>query len=108
MNTRNVVFCEQDHKNLLEKLVKHSAKWREIGSYLGFLPSELDNIQARPLLLAAAPNSWLDSMLTEWLQWAPADSRESTSLATLENLGEALNKAGFHQTAQSLMRFYLE
>ena len=107
MDTRNIMFREQDLKNLLEKLVKHSAKWREIGLYLGFLPSELDNIQARPLLLATAPNSWLDAILTEWLQWAPGDNRESTNFATLENLREALNKAGFHQTAQSLVNFYL-
>ena len=101
MSTRNGL-CEQDHKILFEKLVKHSTKWREIGLCLGFLPSELDNIAARPLLLATAPNSWLDAMLAEWLQWAPEDSRGSTSSATLGNLREALIKAGFCQTAQSL------
>ena len=80
----------------------HRAKWREIGSLLGFLPNELDNIQARPLLLSNAPNSWLDAMLAEWLQWAQEDSRGSTNFATLEGLREALYKAGLVEAAQSL------
>ena len=79
---------------LLEQLQIHSAKWREIGSYLGFRPSELDEIQARLLLLNGAPTSWLSAVLADWLQWAPGDSRGSTSFATLEDLKAALNQAG--------------
>ena len=101
-DTGIVTLSEDDHKGLYEKLSKHSAKWREIGIYLGFLPSELDIIKARPLLLPNAPRSWLDAMLAEWLQWAPGDNRGSTSSATLTSLRQALIKAGFHQTAQSL------
>lgn len=69
---------------------------------LGFLPNELDVIERKPLLIPDGPNSWLDAMLTEWLQWAPGDGRESTNFATLESLSEALNKAGLVETSQSL------
>lgn len=75
---------------LYKQLIKHSAKWREIGILLGFLPSELENIEARPLLLSGAPNSFLSTMLAEWLQWVPGDSRGSTSLPSLENLKASL------------------
>ena len=69
---------------------------------LGFLPNELDVIERKPLLIPDGPNSWLDAMLTEWLQWAPGDGRESTNFATLESLMEALYKAGLPPIAQSL------
>ena len=70
--------------------------------YLGFLPFELDVIQAGPFLLATAPRSWLSTMLAQWLQWAPGDSRGSTNFATLENLKHALYQAGLGVTADNL------
>ena len=53
-------------------MVEHSAKWREIGTHLaiGFRPSELEEIQARPALYTDAPKSLLNAMLADWLQWA--------------------------------------
>ena len=69
---------------------------------LGFLPTELDNIQHRPLLLSNAPTSWLSAMLSKWLQWAPGDIRGSTSFATLEGLKDALRKAGLGAAAHDL------
>ena len=101
-NTVTTELSEQNHSYLLEKLTKHSVEWKEIGSHLGFLPSELNNIQARPLLLSNAPNSWLSTMLAEWLQWAPGDSRGSTSTATVDGLRDALNKAGLGETAHQV------
>ena len=67
--------------------------------YLGFRHGELDNIEARPILLQDAPTSWLSAMLAEWLQWAPRDMRGSTSFATVENLKIALKQAGLGATA---------
>ena len=91
-----------DHPVLLKQLQAHSAKWREIGSFLGFFPGELGNIEARPSLLSGAPRSWLSAMLTDWLQWAPGDGRGSTSFATLESLKAALNQAGLGAIAHYL------
>ena len=76
VKTQSTELDERHHSSLLEKLTMHSINWREIGSQLGFLPYELDNIHARPLLLSNAPNSWLNTMLVEWLQWAPGDSHK--------------------------------
>ena len=75
-----------------------SAKWDDIGRYLGFIENELEIIRAKPLLLASAPDSWLNEMLSEWLQWAPGDARNSTKIATLEGLRNTLNKTGLQGT----------
>ena len=65
---------QHNHSVLFKQLQIHSAKWREIALCLGFLPAELEDIQARPFLMSGAPKSWLSAMLAEWLQWAPGDS----------------------------------
>ena len=83
-------LTENDLQPLVQQLRYHEAKWREIGTHLGFRQGELDVIQANPLLLSGAPKSWFSAMLIEWLQWAPRDSRGSTNFATLEDLKEAL------------------
>ena len=96
------ILSESHHGSLFHKLIEHATKWREIGSSLRFRPSELEEIQARPLLLNGAPRSFLSAMLADWLQWAPGDSRGTTSFATLENLKAALNQAGLGATAHDL------
>ena len=49
-----VETTDSDHKHLTESdlpdLSVHACKWRDIGMYLGFQQTELDDIQARPLL----------------------------------------------------------
>ena len=82
--------------------------WRDIGMHLGFTQGELDNIQANPMLLVqGAPVSWLNKMITEWLQWAPGDGRGSTGFATKESLIHALNRAGLGAIAYSVSgKFY--
>ena len=95
-------LTENNHPALLEQLQVYSAKWKEIGSSLGFCLSELEEVQARPVLLATAPRSWLSAMLAQWLQWAPGDSRGSTNFATLDALKTALNQAGLGVVAHNL------
>ena len=95
-------LTEIHYASLFQQLSQHAAKWRELGTYLGFKPGELDNIQDRPLLSSKAPTSWLSTMLSEWLQWAPVDGRGSTSFATLEGLKAALGKAGLGAAAHDL------
>ena len=87
---------------LIKKLKNNAAKWREIGLHLGFLPGELDNIQAQPNLTQGAPLSYLGAMLTEWTQWAPGDSRGSADFAKLKDLKTALSDAGLGATAHQL------
>ena len=85
---------EADHHTIVFKqLVKHSADWRNIGRCLGFLPSDLDVIEAKPLLLKTAPSSWLEALLVQWLH---------SGEAKLEKLRDALWEAGLGQTASDL------
>ena len=93
---------QHNHSVLFKQLQVHSAKWREIGLHLGFLPSELDEIQARPFLMSGAPKSWLSTMLADWLQWAPGDSRGSKKFAMLEDLKVALQESGLANLAHDL------
>ena len=95
-------LSESDLPHLLGRLDEHASKWRDIGMHLGFRQTELDNIQAIPLLLTGAPKSFLRAMLSEWLQWAPNDGRGSSSFASLQALKDALNKSGLGATASSL------
>ena len=106
IGSENKLLQPRDFTILFEKLSKYSDKWITIGLHLGFLQSELDNIQARPLLLIDAPNSWLRAMLSEWLQWAPADGRGSDNFATLDDLSKALVKSELQDLAQSLLQQY--
>ena len=90
------------HQGLYEQLKPHAAKWREIGTHLGFHQTELSSIQAKPALFMEAPGSWLSAMLTEWLQWKPGDNRGSMEYASLEKLKSAVDKAGLGRTAAEL------
>ena len=94
----NIKLAAKHQSVLSSELKMKSAKWNDIAMYLGFINDELEIIKAMPLLLTSAPNSWLNEMLSEWLQWAPGDARNSTKIATLEELRDALNKTGLQGT----------
>ena len=94
--SKTLVTClnEAEHHSILfNQLAKHSPNWRTIGRCLGFLPSKLNIIQAKPLLLDGAPDSWLEESFTQWL---------CSGTATLETLRDALYEAGLGQTASDL------
>ena len=95
-------LTEHDLSTLLCQLSKYSGNWFDIGIHLKFRYRELDDIKVRPCLIQDAPKSWLTAMLAKWLQWAPGDSRERTSFATLDDLKAALNKAGLGIAAHDL------
>ena len=92
-----------DHPTLLSQLCEHAAKWKDIGTYIGFSQGELRNIQANPMLLMEEPpRSYLNYMVSEWLQWAPGDARGSAHFATLQALKSAMDKAGLAKAAKHL------
>ena len=99
---------EVHHAVLCEILKPHATKWREIGQHLGFLPGDLDNIQAAPLLLQTAPVSWMNVMLERFLVQGfkrHLDDAETESCkrgATMSVLETALNKARLGVTASQL------
>ena len=93
-------FLDKDLPNIYSKLKQYAVRWRDIGSALGFLQGELNNIEAKPLLIQSAPQSWFREMLTQWLQWAPKDGRGSSGFATRDSLHAALLKVNLGQLAQ--------
>ena len=104
LNTgRKTRLTTEEHYGFLCKALEiHAAKWKDIGRNLKFLPGELTNIEARPMLLLTAPKSFLHAMLEEWLQWAPGDHRGSKDFATLEALQLALSESGLGAAAARL------
>ena len=95
-------LTESDMAALYGRLNHHAHQWRDIAIHLGFQQTELDNIQARAPLWQGSPQSWLRAMLSEWLEWAPNDSRGSSSFATLQALKDALSRSGLGATAFTL------
>ena len=93
-------LTDKDHAHIYYKLRHHAASWRDIGRALGFKQGEMNNIRSNPMLIASAPNSYLEEMLTQWLEWAPGDGRGSVGFATKETLRVALLKANLGQLAQ--------
>ena len=88
--------------SLLKQLSEHVAKWKEIGSSLGFTEGEISTIQASPSLLTDGPRGYLRKMLSQWSEWAPGDGRGSADFATLEGLKHALRQANLGATAHDL------
>ena len=98
-----MIKCDKSHHTrLYQQLSEHAAKWRDIGIHLGFRPGELENIAAKPPLVAEAPSGWLSEMLSKWLEWAPGDGRGSVRCATLNQLKDAVSKSGLGRTARAL------
>ncbi len=95
-------LTQHHYPELIRKLKSHASQWRYIGLNLGFLPGELLNIETKPSLFADAPRSWFGALLSEWLQWAPGDSRGSIQYATLKALKLALSESGLGAAASDL------
>ena len=72
---------------------KASHRWQAIGLNVGFLKSELDEIQNKPLLVAEGSNGFFRELLGRWLNWAPPDHKFPTgsdlaSALRMSNVGE--------------------
>ena len=80
----------------------HAARWRDIGTKLGFTQGELDNIEDNQVSTTRGPESYLSRLLSKWLEWAPGDGRRSEGFATLKGLKEALRQADLGATAHDL------
>ena len=85
-----IIFTEKDILNLLRLLQIYSFKWNEIGLSLGFVTPELTTISSMPLLLVGAPTSYLQELLSQWVQWPTASH---STRPTLESLCGALQSS---------------
>ena len=90
INSGIIIFTEKDIINLLHLLQYYSFKWNEIGLSLGFITSELNTISSMPLLLVGAPTSYLQELLSQWVQWPTASH---STRPTLESLCCALQSS---------------
>ena len=95
-------FTQEQVNTIFRSLTQYAARWRAIGTGLQFTQYELDNIENMPSLFYTAPTSMLHKMLSNWLQWAPGDSRGSTGSATVEALIFALVNAELAAAADDL------
>ena len=96
----DVVLDDSHFSDIYSQLKKCSVKWKEIGTYLGFSQGELDNIGAT--LNTEGVQGYLRTMLSKWFEWAPGDHRGSKQVATLGSLKEAVRRAEYGRTANSL------
>ena len=97
---KKVRLTENHHSMLMKHFIKHAARWRQIGTILGFRQGELNSIEIYKH--APGPENWLSKMLAEWLQWAPGDSRGSQSFATMDVFEVALGTLRPGATANNL------
>ena len=88
--------------SIIRQLSNCAAKWREIGTFLEFHQDELDIIQANSMLQSGSPHTWLSTLISKWIEWAPGDSRGSTKYANLQDLKSAISKAGYGVIAEQL------
>ena len=95
-------LTSRHHTALFDQLENHASRWRDIGAKLGFRQGELDNIQASPVSALGAPKSYLSTLLSQWLEWAPGDGRGSEGFATLVRLKDALRQTNLGATAHDL------
>ena len=86
-NTR----LQQDHCSLLcEQLRPCAPKWKEIAQSLQFTLREIESIAS------------IDNVIERWLLWFPGDVRGSKDYATLEQLQQAVDMAGYSALALEL------
>ena len=85
-----IIFTEKDIANLLHLLQYYSSKWNEIGLSLGFITPELNTISSMHRLFVGAPTSYLQELLSQWVQWPTASH---STRPTLESLCGALRSS---------------
>ena len=77
------VLHKEDVYQLMTLMQSFSDHWLEIGMALGFTPSELNQIRKNPMLLTAAPKSFLTELLSQWVQWPTVDHPHKPTLEAL-------------------------
>ena len=79
----SVKVTEKDIVTILSLLQKYSSKWNEIGLTLGFIKPELDTIFSMSKLFNGAPASYLQELLSQWVQWPTTDHPKNPTLEAL-------------------------
>ena len=78
-----VTLSGKDIVNLVRLLQSYSYKWNPIGLSLGFTPHELCTISSKVTLLTGAPVSYLQELLSQWVQWPTTDHPSDPTVRVL-------------------------
>ena len=78
-----VTLSEKDLVDLMRLLQSYSYKWNPIGLSLGFTQHELNNIFGMLKLLVGAPVSYLQELLSQWVQWPTEEHQNNPTLGAL-------------------------
>ena len=76
-------MSEQDLIHLMRLLQNYSYKWNPIGLTLGFTQHELNTIFGMLKLLVGAPVSYLQELLSQWVQWPTEEHQKYPTLGAL-------------------------
>ena len=79
----SVMLGEKDLVKLMRLLQSYSYKWNPIGLSLEFTQHELNTIFGMPKLLVGAPVSYLQELLSQWVQWPTTDHPNHPTLEVL-------------------------
>ena len=76
-------LSDKDVVHLMRVLQSYSYKWNPIGLSLGFTAHELCNISCMVTLLTGAPVSYLQELLSQWVQWPTEEHQNNPTLGAL-------------------------
>jgi hypothetical protein len=78
-----VKLSEKDLVHLMRLLQSYSYKWNPIGLNLGFTQHELNTIFGMLKLMVGAPVSYLQELLSQWVQWPTEEHQNNPTLGAL-------------------------
>ena len=78
-----IKLSANDIFHLMELLQSYSSKWNEIGLGLGFTHHELETISAMTNLIRRSPKSYLQELLSQWVQWPTEEHQNNPTLDAL-------------------------
>ena len=76
-------MSEKDLVHLMRLLQSYSYKWNPIGLSLGFTQHELKTISGMLKLVDGAPVSYLQELLSQWVQWPTEEHQNNPTLGAL-------------------------
>jgi hypothetical protein len=78
-----VKLGEKDIAHLMRLLQSYSYKWNPIGLSLGFTQHELNTIFGMLKLMVGVPVSYLQELLSQWIQWPTEEHQNNPTLGAL-------------------------
>lgn len=103
MAQKDLLLDDKDISELMELCGDYAFRWNDIGLQLGFLNPQLHVIQSNPLLLINAPKSYLQELLSQWVQWPTKKHPEKPSLRVLCSALKAIGLGALSEKVEKEM-----